>query len=263
MHTRVINFATYSSLRIGSPLEVHLIQTPQDALYAFSHNMLLIGKANNLLISPHAANLAMLDENFSYLTEEETYIEVGGAYSSNGIFRYFKSHNLMGVEFLQALPGSLGGLIKMNAGMKAYEIAQNLMEINVNGTWHKTSHFPMMYRNSGIEGVILAARFHKIEGFNHTLLAQCNALRKHHPKEPSCGSCFKNPKGDYAGRLLESVGLKGYAIGNAAFSDKHANFLINKGKATFDDALALIALAKRRVFESSGIMLECEVQILQ
>ena len=95
MHTRVINFATYSSLRIGSPLEVHLIQTPQDALYAFSHNMLIIGKANNLLISPHAANLAMLDENFSYLTEEETYIEVGGAYSSNGIFRYFKSHNLM------------------------------------------------------------------------------------------------------------------------------------------------------------------------
>ncbi|MCX2716411.1 UDP-N-acetylmuramate dehydrogenase [Helicobacter sp. MIT 21-1697] len=263
MQTHIINFAKYSSLKIGVPLEVSIIQTPQDAITALSQNMHLIGKANNLLISPTAQNLAMLDKNFAYLKDCGDYLEIGGAYSSGRIFSYFKSHNLAGAEFLQALPGSLGGLVKMNAGMKSYEIKQILQAVNINGEWHNSESFPMNYRNSGIEGVILAARFYKREGFDNTLQADFLALRKHHPKEPSCGSCFKNPQGDFAGRLLESVGLKGYHIGDAAFSEKHANFLINKGKATFDDALSLITLAKKRVFEASGIVLECEVQILQ
>lgn len=263
MQTKIINFAQYSSLKIGTPLEVALIQTPQDALFALSQNMRIIGKANNLLVSPATKKLAMLDKNFAYLKDCGNYIEIGGAYSSGRIFSYFKSHNLAGAEFLQALPGSLGGLVKMNAGMKSYEIKQLLQAVNVNGEWQDVSHFPMNYRDSGIEGVILAARFYKRKGFNDTLQADFIALRKNHPKEPSCGSCFKNPKGDFAGRLLESVGLKGYCINDAALSEKHANFLINKGKATFEDALSLITLAKKRVFEVSGIDLECEVQILQ
>ena len=263
MQTKLIDFAKYSSLKIGTPLKVSLIQNQEDALYALSHHMQLIGRANNLLISPNAHHLALLDEPFSYIEDKQDYIEIGAATLSSAIFRYFKTHNLTGVEFLQALPGSLGGLIKMNAGMKTYEIAKALMSINVNGEWQDTHTFPMAYRNSGIEGVILAARFYKRIGFNHALTQQCNALRKSHPKEPSCGSCFKNPKDDFAGRLLESVGLKGYGIGDAALSEKHANFLINKGKARFDDALKLIDFAKKRVFEESGIELECEVQILQ
>lgn len=263
MQTKIIDFAQYASLKIGTPLEVALIQTPQDVLFALSQNMRLIGKANNLLVSPATKKLAMLDKNFAYLKDCGNYIEIGGAYSSGRIFSYFKSHNLAGAEFLQALPGSLGGLVKMNAGMKSYEIKQLLQAVNVNGEWQDVSHFPMNYRDSGIEGIILAARFYKRKGFNDTLQADFIALRKNHPKEPSCGSCFKNPKGDFAGRLLESVGLKGYCINDAAFSEKHANFLINKGKATFEDALSLITLAKKRVFEVSGIDLECEVQILQ
>lgn len=262
MQTKLINFATYSSLKIGSPIEVSLIQSPKDCSLALSQNMQIIGKANNLLVSPKAKNLAILDKTFSYITDCGEYIEVGGAYSSGRIFSYFKSHNLGGLEFLQALPGSLGGLVKMNAGMKQYEIKSILHSINVNGEWHNVSSFPMNYRDSGITGIILAARFYKKEGFDATLHTQCNALRKHHPKEPSCGSCFKNPKGDYAGRLLESAGLKGYRINDIALSEQHANFLVNKGKATFEDALALIKFAKKRVFELSGIALECEVQIL-
>ncbi|BDB65049.1 UDP-N-acetylenolpyruvoylglucosamine reductase [Helicobacter cinaedi] len=263
MQTKIIDFSTYSSIKIGAPLEVSLIQTPQDAITALSQNMRLIGKANNLLVSPVAQKLAMLDKNFAYLKDCGDYLEIGGAYSSGRIFSYFKSHNLGGLEFLQALPGSLGGLVKMNAGMKQYEIKSILHSINVNGEWHDVSTFPMNYRDSGITGIILAARFYKKIGFDTALHTQCNALRKHHPKEPSCGSCFKNPKGDYAGRLLESAELKGYRINDIAFSEQHANFLINKGKATFDDALSLITLAKKRVFEESGIVLECEVQIVQ
>lgn len=261
MQTKIIDFSTYSSLKIGAPLEVSLICSPQDAIESTSKNLRLVGKANNLLVSPTARNLAMLDKSFAYLQESNEYIEIGGAYSSGRIFSFFKSQNLAGVEFLQALPGSLGGLIKMNAGMKAHEIKSVLHSINVNGQWHNTESFPMNYRDSGIEGVILAARFYKIAGFNHALQKECKILRSHHPKEPSCGSCFKNPPNNFAGKLLESVGLKGYQIGGIAFSEQHANFLVNKGNAGFEDAIALIELAKNRVFELSGIMLECEVQI--
>lgn len=262
MQTKIVDFSTYSSLKIGSCIEVNLIQTLEDCKLALSQNMRIIGKANNLLVSPKATNLALLDKSFAYIADCGEYIEVGGAYSSGRIFSYFKSHNLSGLEFLQALPGSLGGLVKMNAGMKQYEMKSILHSINVNGEWHNVGSFPVNYRDSGITGIILAARFYKKIGFDTSLHMQCNALRKHHPKEPSCGSCFKNPKGDYAGRLLESAGLKGYRINDIAFSQQHANFLVNKGKANFEDALTLIEFAKKRVFELSGIMLECEVQIL-
>lgn len=265
MQSKVIDFSIYSSLRIGSAIEVMLITKLEDALFAQSQGMRIVGKANNLLVSPGAKNLAMLDKNFAYIQEceESSLLEVGAAYSSGRIFSYFKTHNLGGVEFLQALPGSLGGLIKMNAGMKTYEIKSILHSINVNGQWNAVECYPMEYRNSGITGVILAARFHKRIGFNKALQEECSALRKSHPHEPSCGSCFKNPQGDFAGRLLDSVGLKGYCVGDAALSEKHANFLVNKGKARFEDALKLIDIAKKRVFEASGIMLECEVQIIQ
>lgn len=262
MQKKIVDFSTYSSLKIGSPIEVNVIQTLADSKLALSTNMQIIGKANNLLVSPKATNLALLDKNFSYIKDCGEYIEVGGAYSSGRIFSYFKSHNLGGLEFVQALPGSLGGLIKMNAGMKQDEIKSILHSINVNGEWYDIGSFPMNYRDSGITGIILAARFYKRIGFDTILHQQCNALRKHHPKEPSCGSCFKNPKGDYAGRLLEAAGLKGYRINDIALSEQHANFLVNKGKASFEDAITLIEFAKKRVFELSGIWLECEVQIL-
>lgn len=262
MQTKIIDFSTYSSLRIGAPIEVSLICSPQDITEVLSKNMHLVGKANNLLISPTARNLAMLDKSFAYLKEYDDYIEVGGAYSSGRIFSFFKSHNLSGLEFLQALPGSLGGLIKMNAGMKHHEIKSILHSVNVNGQWCNAESFPINYRNSGIKGVILAARFYKVTGFDYALQEECKALRSHHPKEPSCGSCFKNPPNEFAGKLLESAGLKGYQIGDIAFSERHANFLVNKGNATFQDAITLIELAKNKVFDLSGIMLDCEVQIL-
>lgn len=262
MQSKVIDFSAYSSLKIGVPLEVFVIESPQDLQEALSKNLRIIGKANNLLVSPNAQNLAVLGKNFAYLTKQDNLIEIGGAYSSGRIFSYFKSHNLNGLEFLNALPGSLGGLIKMNAGMKSYEIKNILHSVNINGQWQSIESISMNYRHSGISGIILAARFYKKVGFDMAIWEECVALRKSHPHEPSCGSCFKNPKGDFAGRLLESVGLKGFCINDAALSEKHANFLINKGKATFDDALSLIALAKKRVFEANGIDLECEVQIL-
>ena len=99
-------------------------------------------------------------------------------------------------------------------------------------------------------------------GFSQKLKDELIKLRANQPKEPSAGSAFKNPKGDYAGRLIEAVGLKGYQIGGMAWSNVHSNFLVNLGDGTFDEAIELIELAKKRVYQKFGIVLEEEVQII-
>lgn len=267
MHTRLIDFAKYSSLRVGVPLEVQVIESTHEC-QSLPPNTHIIGKANNLLISPSASHLYMLDKSFAFIEIQPHCVHIGGAMSSGQICSFFKKHDLGGMEFLQGLPGSLGGIIKMNAGLKdrrggMHEIGDRLLEVNINGTWVRSENLGFGYRTSAIDGVICSAKIHKIAGFAHELTQDFLSLRAHHPKAPSCGSCFKNPKNDYAGRLLESVGLKGFRIGGMGFAQEHANFLVNLGGGRFEEAIELITLAKKRVFESSGIALECEVQIVE
>jgi len=87
-------------------------------------------------------------------------------------------------------------------------------------------------------------------------------MRANQPNQPSAGSCFKNPNGDYAGRLIEAFGLKGFKVGNMEFSKIHANFLVNHGRGTFIDAIYLIEEAQKRVFKKFGIQLELEIKVL-
>ncbi|HOI84359.1 MAG TPA: UDP-N-acetylmuramate dehydrogenase, partial [Campylobacterales bacterium] len=94
------------------------------------------------------------------------------------------------------------------------------------------------------------------------LFEELKNARKNQPKNPSAGSCFKNPPGDYAGRLLEEAGMKGCRIGDMAFSDIHANFLVNMGNGKVDDALELIELAQKKVMEKSKVKLELEVKVV-
>ena len=118
------------------------------------------------------------------------------------------------------------------------------------------------YRKSDIKGVIFEAVFRAVKGFDRGLLADFNEARKNQPKGASFGSIFKNPPNDSAGRLIEAVGLKGHKTSNCELSAKHANFLINHGKGSFNEAFYLINLAKSKVKESFGIELETEVVIL-
>ncbi|PAF54194.1 UDP-N-acetylenolpyruvoylglucosamine reductase [Helicobacter sp. 13S00482-2] len=255
---KMIDFSKYSSIKIGSSLPVKVIQNLQD----INEDLQIIGYGNNLLVSHEAKNIAILGEDYDYLLDKNDFIEVGGATSSAKIYRHFKDLNLAGLEFLRTLPGSLGGLVKMNAGMKEYEIKNVLDCVCIDGKWVDVNSLSMGYRSSDIKGVILAARFKKISGFRTELVKTFETMRSSHPKKPSCGSCFKNPEGNFAGKLLESVGLKGYNIGDVGFSKEHANFLINLGKGSFEDAINLIDLGKKRVFDEYGVKLQEEVIII-
>lgn len=256
---KIIDFSKYTSLKIGGVIEVELLDKPR----ALAQEERIIGAGNNLLVSPNAKHLCILGKEFDYILDLGELVEIGGAVSSGRIYSYFRRHNLCGLEFLRGLPGSLGGLVKMNAGMKSYEMKQTLKSICVNGEWIESEKLNLTYRNSAIDGVIYGARFHKNEGFRSELVSVFEQMRSTHPHLPSCGSCFKNPSGDYAGRLLESVGMKGFRIGGVGLSEKHSNFLVNLGDGKFEEALQVIAEAKRRVKEESGVELDCEVKIIE
>ena len=150
----------------------------------------------------------------------------------------------------------------MNAGMKEDEIFNHLVKIKTSRGYIFKEEIGYGYRFTDIDDIIYEAVFEVEEGFDAQKLALFTKMRTNQPKDPSPGSAFKNPPGDYAGRLIEAVGMRGYRIGDAAFSEVHANFLVNLGEATFDDALSLLEEARRRVLDGFGVQLEYEVRII-
>ena len=256
--TKVIDFSSYSSIKIGPKTEVLII----DEIDSYE-DYTIIGGANNLLISPTPPRLALLGKKFDFLHVKGNHLHIGGATPSGKILSFSKKHNLAGFELMQKLPGTLGGMVKMNAGLKEWEIFNNLIAIKTQNGWIEKKDIEYGYRYANFEGIVYEAKFEVKKGFDEKLLEMFKKLRDNQPNLPSAGSCFKNPKGDFAGRLLDEAGLKGYKIAQMGFCETHANFLVNYGGGKFDDAVKLIELAKKRVYEEKGIKLELEIKILK
>ncbi len=256
--TRTIDFSKYASIKVGPTVDVEVI----DEVKKLSPETFIIGGANNLLVSPTPPPLAMLSKKFATIMIKEGRLYIGGAAMSGRIHSFCKKHDIAGFEYLSKLPGTLGGLIKMNAGMKEDEIFNSLLMIQTAEGWIQKEDIAHGYRFADINDVVYEAVFMIQKGYSQEKFDSFASMRNNQPPEPSAGSAFKNPQGDYAGRLIEAVGLKGVRQGGAMFSTIHANFLVNIGDATFEDALYLLNLAKEKVYEKFQIHLENEVQIV-
>lgn len=258
MYFKTIDFSKYSSIKIGQPTQVLMIEEGNK----IPTDRYLIGGANNLLVSPTPPPLMMLSKDFATITQEESLLTIGAAMPTGRIVSYTKKHNIAGFEFCSKLPGTLGGMLAMNAGVKEYEIFNILHSIKINGKWILAQDIAHGYRFAKLEGIATHARFEIQNGFNQGLLDDLLNLRSNQPHEPSAGSAFKNPEGDYAGRLIEAVGLKGARKGQMQWSKMHANFLVNLGGGTFEDAKSLMDLAKSEVLNMFDIALIEEIKIL-
>ena len=184
-------------------------------------------------------------------------------------------YGLRGAEFLAGIPGTLGGAIRMNAGAFGCEmkdIAQSVTFMNLNGELIKKDkeNLKFEYRDLDIdEGAIILAATLALEADDDE--EEVKKKIKLYAKDrasnqplgsATAGSVFKNPPGDFAGRLIDEAGLKGRVVGGAKISDKHANFIENTGGASAADILALIEIIKDTVLKKSGIMLETEVKVV-
>ena len=258
MTTKFIDFSKYSSIKIGKKTEVSILEKCSD----FNSNYFLLGACNNTLIGNNPPPLMILSKRYDYIKIEDNLLKIGGATPSGKIASFCKKHNIANFEFVSHLPGTLGGLVYMNAGLKEFEIFNNLISLFTCQGDLKKDEIDFGYRYTDISSPILEVTFTMACGFDEEKVKLFKKMRSNQPSTPSAGSCFKNPKDDYAGRLIEAVGLKGKRIGDMEFSTVHSNFLVNHGGGTFDDALFLIKEAQRKVLLEFKISLECEIIIL-
>ena len=258
MFFKIIDFSKFSSIKVGQPIEVLMLEQGDEV----PNDRLIIGHANNLLVSSTPPPLMMLSKDFSFIELSDNILTIGCSTPTGKILSFAKKNNLSGFEFISKLPGSLGGMIAMNAGVKSYEIFNILDSIKIDNKWIKKNNIVYGYRFAKLDGVATAVRFIIKRGFDNLLFDELKNLRSNQPKIASAGSVFKNPAGEYAGQLIEAVGLKGTVKGAMQWSEVHANFLVNHGGGTFEDAKYLIDLAKGRVLSKFGIEMEEEIKIL-
>ena len=254
---KIIDFKRYSSIKIGPQKEVLVINEIGDY-----KDYQIIGRANNLLISPNCEKkFAILGDEFDYIRKEGSLLYVGCATTSGKLLTYTRKNDIKNLEFLAKLPGNLGGLVKMNAGLKSWEVFNYIHSIKTKDGYIKKENIDFSYRETKIDTIIYEVVFNLEYGFSNEMLKEFTRMRDNQPHIASAGSCFKNPKGDFAGRLIEAVGLKGIKKGDMSFSEQHANFLVNYGTGSFEDALYLIELAKEKIKEKFNIDIKEEIII--
>jgi UDP-N-acetylmuramate dehydrogenase len=235
-----------------------------------------IGLGSNLLVADEGfpGLVLKLDGVLAVAKAGDGKLVAGGGAPLAVCLHRARAAGLGGIEFACAIPGTVGGGIWMNAGAYGGEIGgvlERALIADGNGTrWRTPAELGLRYRRSDLRpGEIVAAAEFRLdpspEERIRALVAAMQAKRKEAQptNKRTFGSVFKNPKHELtAGRLLEACGLRGFQIGGAQISPKHANFIENAGGASSEDALALIVEARRRALESFGVRLEPEVQLL-
>lgn len=209
------------------------------------------------------------------MQEQKVYAQAGISCAQVARFAA-KNGQGQGAEFMAGIPGTVGGALYMNAGAFGGETWDNVVAVQVlsrEGTLHYRSKQDFEYgyrycRGLGPHEWFVAGVFEFAPGVAQESLDKLKGLLAQRADtqptgKPCCGSVFRNPPGDYAGRLIESLNLKGYQIGGAQVSEKHANFIINTGDATAQDVLQLVSYLQQRVKETYGIELQTEMKYLR
>ncbi len=272
----------HSSFRIGGPCALFVTPESADSLRdAYNEaksegiRTYILGKGSNILFA---------DEGFSGViisTEKLTSVSVLGntltadaGASFTHIAAVARDAGLSGLEFAYGIPGSVGGAVFMNAGAYGGQVSDCLESsscfdpatdhiLYTEGDDHEFGYRTSVYKKNP-ERVILSATFELKSGDKEEIRAYMEDImgrrRDKQPLEyPSAGSVFKRPEGRFVGQMVEELGLKGYTVGGAQVSEKHAGFIINRGGATAKDVLDLIAHIQAKVKEAYDVMLECEV----
>jgi UDP-N-acetylmuramate dehydrogenase len=278
------DMASYSTLRAGGRAEalciinnLPLLTSVMGFLNRESIRCLTIGKGSNLLVTDQGIKGAVLilkGELAMIRGRSGNLVTAGGGVSNRELIKYCIREGLSGIEFLAGVPGTLGGAVMMNAGAYGEETGSFIEKVGIvnssgNAEELLGSEIKFSYRKSSIQersviySVTLKLKDEDRGQVRERVEKNLSMRRASQPLDmPNCGSVFKNPRGDFAARLIEASGLKGFKIGGAMISPKHANFIVNTGDAKASDILALIEVARKKVKEDSGILLETEVRVV-
>lgn len=272
--------AKYTSWRVGGCADRLYIPLNRDDLIDFvaqlpaNEPVFWIGLGSNLLIRDGGIRGTVINTKgrlkAMYRTEDgSVYVEAGVPCAH--VAKFCAEQGLVGAEFLAGIPGTMGGALKMNAGAfggETWSLVKQVDMLNAQGEviMRQPQDFVVSYRSvKGVDGEwFLSALLQLPEGDTTDSQQKIKGLlekrnQSQPTNQPSCGSVFKNPEGDYAARLIEQTGLKGYCIGGASVSQKHANFIVNMGNATAANIEALIHYVQAKVQKQHGVLLSTEV----
>jgi len=271
----------YTSFRIGGPADAYVEPADVEALQLLMERAC---KAKIPVFVMGGTNLLVRDGGIQGIVvrlvkfDRVQALEDGVLYAEAGVgmprlLKYAMQRGLAGLEFAAGIPGTLGGAVVMNAGTRWGEmkdIVRKVRMVTPAGEVRDLSadEAGFEYRRSRLpQGVVVGTWLGLKQGdkshIESTVKTWLHRRKATQPIEmPNAGCVFKNPGGEPAGRLIEAVGLKSAQMGDAQVSTKHANFIINRGRATADDVLDLIRLVGRTVEEKSGVTLELEVKIV-
>lgn len=277
--------ANHTTMKIGGPADLfiepssveHIIKVVE-LLKEHGIEWTAIGRGSNLLISDQgiAGAVIKLSSGISHMELNNAELLVGGGYSLVSLSTQISRKGLSGLEFASGIPGSVGGAVYMNAGAHGSDISKILKKAHIlfadgKVEWLSNEEMEFSYRTSVLQkkrpGIVIEAVFELQPGDKDKIFGEMQR-NKDYRKEtqpwnfPCAGSIFRNPLPNYAGKLIEDAGLKGFTIGGAMVSDMHGNFIVNKGNAKAADVLALIQYIKDTIYEKYTIKLETEVEII-
>jgi len=279
------SLAKHTSFRIGGPAEVMAFPKTKAELSEILKTSALLdckpvilGAGTNIL-APDAGvrGLVICLRNLQETMEriDDSHIRVSAGVSMARCATFAANLGLSGLEFAHGIPGSVGGGVYMNAGAYGGEICQVCTEVEVmdadgNSRVLTGEEMGFSYRHSRLEctgDIVLSATFaltkKPTEEIRSVMQDLMTRRRNSQPLDlPSAGSAFKRPVGGYAAALIDQTGLKGYRVGSAAVSEKHAGFVVNCGDATFDDVMGVIHHVRETVIEKFDTYLETEVKII-
>ncbi len=277
--------SAHTSFNVGGRCDMMVFPNSTDALAKMytkckeiSLNTYVLGNGTNVLFTDRGFRgvIFIISHEMGDICVTENTITASAGASLKKLCQTALENGLTGLEFAYGIPGTVGGAVYMNAGAYGGEMKHVVKEVTAVDSIGKLKTFTneqlgLDYRKSVFtdsDYVILSATVELQAGDKAEIQAKMDDLmsrrRDKQPLEyPSAGSTFKRPEGTYAGLVIEQSGLKGYTVGGAQVSEKHANFVINKGGATANDIITLIEDVKRIVKEKTGYDLECEVKLIK
>jgi UDP-N-acetylmuramate dehydrogenase len=276
--------APLTTFRIGGPAALFVEAEGDDALDAVGRAVAatgipvaVIGKGSNMLVSDEGfpGVVVRLGRGYRWVGRDADLLTAGGAMPLPALAGVAMRHRLSGLEFGVAIPASLGGAVKMNAGAHRRSMSDVIERVDVYGLADRgrrslsATEAGFGYRRSSLpsDGIVVGAAVRLATAEETKIRSAMEDAREWRRRtqplaEPNCGSVFKNPDGDHAARLIESAGAKGLRIGGARVSEKHSNFIVADPGASSSDVWRLIELVRSRVEAHAGIRLETEVELM-
>lgn len=275
--------AKRTTLRVGGPADLYVEPATEDDLAAVLRfcagremPLFLLGRGSNLLVRDggfRGVVICLAHANFSRIEVEGEQMRCGAGARLKQVAVEARRHSLSGVEFLEGIPGSVGGALRMNAGAMGFWTFNAVEAVRVMDYQGRVCEKPAtglyveyrccpLFKDHVALGAVFQCRKAAAAEIEQRMNAYSQKRWQSQPAAPSAGCIFKNPESIPAGKLIDALGLKGTRIGGAEVSREHGNFIVNTGNATARDLLELIALIKARARDERGLELATEVEII-